>query len=92
MGLFVAENSVLFLPEVDRQNSYETIVCNWQKDRVLKVKKEGYQILEFICQNPGVSSLAVVAEFEKQGQPAPAILKFLEQMKAEKILGENSER
>ncbi len=51
---FINPYGVLFHPELDRNNSYKTIVCNWKTDKVLKINRFGYEILKIVNDNPGI--------------------------------------
>lgn len=71
--------AVIFLPEVDRLNQYQTIVCNWQTENIIKVNKVGYQVLKLIEDNKPIN-------IDK-----PAIKSFVDYMLKENIVIERKE-
>lgn len=71
--------AVIFLPEVDRLNQYQTIVCNWQTENIIKVDKAGYKILKLIDDNKPIDI------------GKPAIKSFVDYMLRENIIIERKE-
>lgn len=51
--------SVIFLPQIDKTNGYQTIVCNWQTENIFKINRLGYYILRVIENNPEISFKAL---------------------------------
>lgn len=52
---------ILFHPELDKFNGYETIACNWDNENIFKIDKNAYKILKIIDDNPRISLEEIVS-------------------------------
>lgn len=52
--------SILFHPELDKFNGYETIAYNWDNENIFKIDKNAYRILKIIDENPGITLKEIV--------------------------------
>lgn len=94
MGYFVNPLSVLFHPELDTRNRYQTVVYNWRKQSVLKVNQFGYEILKILDEKPGLS-LAELCQLVSPKEQIPPQLKskiekFSQQMIKENVIEEKN--
>jgi len=85
--------AVLFHPSLDEQNGCETLVFNPQTRNILKVNHFGYNILNAVDKNPGITlNGACELVSQKYGliywQNESKILKFIERMVEENIIFE----
>lgn len=77
---FVNSLAALFLPILDKQNNYETIVFNPQTENIFKINRFGYDILKTIEIHPGISL--------DYWQNELKITRFIKQMVKENIVFE----
>lgn len=77
--------SVLFHPQVDKRNGYNTIVFSWRSKKYIKVNSSGYWVLFEIDSHPGmeISNLA-----QKTHQKISTVKHFVQQMMKEDIVAE----
>lgn len=84
--------SILFHPEIDKKNNYETIVCNWETEKVLKINPFGYHIFKVIDENPEISLkdiyLMLSLKVNNSDIDANKVVGFIQQMVKEAVLQE----
>lgn len=51
---FINPLGVIFCPEIDQKNNFQTIVFNPSKEKIIKINNFGYDILKIIDETPGI--------------------------------------
>lgn len=69
--------AIIFLEEIDRENGYETIACDWEKEEFIKINSSAYKILRAIDNTPGISLLELSKTFPQNDS---RLEKFLKKM------------
>jgi hypothetical protein len=78
--------SFILLPQIDKANSFYTIVYEVKKDRVLKITPFGYRILKYLYLHPGFNFKNILEKLQadfpqdknyKNGQKIQAFLGLL---------------
>jgi len=87
MNYSVNSRAIIFLPEIDAFNNFETIANDWQRDKIVKIKGVGYKILYFVYQKGKMSQEEILFEFQNENRQE--IEKFLKTMLSRGILIEN---
>lgn len=81
---------ILFHPELDKFNDYETIACNWDNENIFKIDKNAYRILKIIDENPGIFLKEIVMRLNPMGAIGDyqqnKIQEFLDMMVKENIV------
>lgn len=80
---FVNSVAVFFDNKIDKENGWETLVCNPVNSNYIKVNPEGYKILRVIEENPGLNFFEVVFKAKKNEDVAQ---KFLQKMIDENVV------
>ena len=84
-GFYINPYAVVFHPELDSRNNYNTIVFNPATEQVLKINAFTYSILKVIDDNPGIDIDGIS---ELTSADVLKITKFLEVAIGENIIGE----
>lgn len=71
---------VLFHPQIDQQNNYETIVFNPWEEKILRINRYGYDIIKTVDNNPGLGLDDLFAEVGQKHE-------VLEYLNKEKVFG-----
>lgn len=75
--------AIIFLPQIDKKNSYETIACDWQKEEYIKINSAAYRILSTIKENPGITLSGLAGLLKKD---EVKLGKFLGEMEKKNII------
>lgn len=85
--------AVLFVPEIDRANNYQTVVFNPQNERIIKINRFSYEILKTIDENEAISLEDLCSVVGKKRalsgwQVEAKVVNFLNQMLKENVIFE----
>ena len=91
--LFVNPLGVIFCPEIDQKNNFQTIVFNPLKEKIIKVNRFGYEILKIVDENRGlylqnIIQLVSQKRGETDWQNEKKVNKFIDQMIKENVVFE----
>lgn len=91
--IFINPLGVIFCPEIDQKNNFQTIVFNPLKEKIIKVNRFGYEILKVIDENSGlylqnIIQLVSQKRNEVAWQSEKKISEFINQMIKENIVFE----
>lgn len=53
--LYLDPLCVIFVPDLDHELGYETLIFDRIRDEIIKIDKYGYKILKTINDNPGIN-------------------------------------
>ncbi len=90
---FVNPLGVIFCPEIDQKNNFQTIVLNPLNEKIIKVNPFGYEILKIIDETPGIYLQNVIQlvsqkRNEMVWQNEKKIGEFINQMIEENVIFE----
>jgi len=90
---FVNPLGIIFCPEIDQKNNFQTIVLNPLNEKIIKVNPFGYEILKIIDETPGIYLQNVIQlvsqkRNEMVWQNEKKIGEFINQMIEENVIFE----